>query len=81
MNFSIDPSGTFTIKEIKQLFKSGAKLQLSPLAKKNIEDCRAYLDKKIRTIPSLFMGSTQVSDRSAMYKSLTPTLKSYRRTW
>lgn len=48
MTFTIDPSKKFTLKDIKHIVDNNCQLALSPLAVKNIEDCRAYLDKKIK---------------------------------
>ncbi|MGZ4036816.1 MAG: histidine ammonia-lyase [Bacteroidia bacterium] len=48
MTFSIDPSKRFTLHDIKHIMDSGARLELSSLAVKNIEDCRRYLDDKIK---------------------------------
>lgn len=44
----IAPSKHFTLKEIKHIIESNALLQLSDLAKKNIVDCRTYLDHKMK---------------------------------
>lgn len=47
MTYKIDPSARLTLNDIKQVLSSGAKLELSETAVKNIADGRAYLDKKI----------------------------------
>ncbi len=47
--FSIDPSKRFTLQDVNTILSKNEKLQLSDIAKKNITDCRAYLDKKIKS--------------------------------
>lgn len=49
MNFTIDPSKKFSLNEIKEIISGKAQLVLSETAKKNITDCREYLDKKIKS--------------------------------
>jgi histidine ammonia-lyase len=56
MIFSIDPSRRLTLKDIEQVLSKNASLELSALAKKNIEDCRNYLDKKVRSHPEPIYG-------------------------
>lgn len=56
MIFTIDPSKRLTLKDIEQILSKGANLELSPLAKKNIEDCRNYLDKKVKSHPEPIYG-------------------------
>lgn len=47
--FSIDPSKRFTLQDVDSILSKNEKLQLSETAKKNITDCRAYLDKKVKS--------------------------------
>ncbi len=49
MTFTIDPNKRFTLKDIKHIADNNCQLTLSPAAVKNIEDCRNYLDKKIKS--------------------------------
>ncbi len=48
MTFKIDPLKRFSLNDIKQILSSNTQISLSELAIKNIEDCRSYLDKKIK---------------------------------
>ncbi len=54
--FSIDPSKRLTLQEINTIISTGQQLQLSEIAKKNITDCRNYLDKKIKSHPEPIYG-------------------------
>ena len=54
--FSIDPSKRFTLQEINTIISTNQQLQLSDIAKKNITDCRNYLDKKIKSHPEPIYG-------------------------
>lgn len=56
MSFKIDPARPFTLNDIKQIISSGSKIGLSPAAIQNIENCRAYLDKKIKTAAEPIYG-------------------------
>jgi histidine ammonia-lyase len=56
MIFSIDPSKRLSLKDIEQILSENASLELSPLAKKSIEDCRNYLDKKVKSHPEPIYG-------------------------
>lgn len=56
MNFTIDPSKRFSLDDIKQIISGKAKLVLSDTAKKNITDCRNYLDKKVKSHPEPIYG-------------------------
>ena len=56
MNFVIDPSKHLSLKDIEQILSENASLELSPLAKKNIEDCRNYLDQKVKSHPDPIYG-------------------------
>jgi histidine ammonia-lyase len=47
--FSIDPSKRFTLQDVNTILSKNEKLQLSDIAKKNITDCRDYLDKKVKS--------------------------------
>lgn len=47
--FNIDPSKRFTLQDIENIIKNNLQLQLSDVAKKNISDCRDYLDKKVKS--------------------------------
>lgn len=47
--FSIDPSKRFTLQDVNTILSKNEKLQLSDIAKKNISDCRDYLDKKVKS--------------------------------
>jgi histidine ammonia-lyase len=47
--FSIDPSKRFTLQDVSSILSKNEKLQLSDIAKKNISDCRDYLDKKVKS--------------------------------
>ncbi len=47
--FNIDPSKRLTLQEINSIISSNQQLQLSDVAKKNITDCRNYLDKKVKS--------------------------------
>ncbi len=47
--FSIDPSKRFTLQDVNTILSKNQKIQLSDIAKKNITDCRNYLDKKIKS--------------------------------
>lgn len=47
--FSIDPSKRFTLQDVDTILSKNEKLQLSDIAKKNITDCRNYLDKKVKS--------------------------------
>lgn len=54
--FSIDPSKRFTLEDVNTILSKNEKLQLSDNAKKNISDCRAYLDKKVKSHPEPIYG-------------------------
>ncbi|HWY11393.1 MAG TPA: histidine ammonia-lyase [Bacteroidia bacterium] len=54
--FNIDPSKRFTLQEVNNIISTDQQLQLSDLAKKNITDCRNYLDKKIKSNPEPIYG-------------------------
>ena len=54
--FSIDPSKRFTLEDVSKILKKNEKLQLSDAAIKNIEKCRNYLDKKIKSNKSPIYG-------------------------
>ncbi len=47
--FSIDPSKRFTLEDVSSILSKNEKLQLSDTAKKNITDCRDYLEKKVKS--------------------------------
>lgn len=47
--FNIDPSKRFTLQDIENIISNNLQLQLSDVAKKNISDCREYLDKKVKS--------------------------------
>jgi histidine ammonia-lyase len=47
--FSIDPSKRFTLQDVSTILSKNEKIQLSDIAKKNITDCRNYLDKKVKS--------------------------------
>ncbi len=54
--FSIDPSKRFTLEDVNTILTKNEKLQLSETAKKNITDCRNYLDKKVKSHPEPIYG-------------------------
>jgi histidine ammonia-lyase len=56
MNFTIDPSKRLSLNDIKEIISGKAKLTLSETAKKNIIDCRNYLDKKVKSHPDPIYG-------------------------
>src|ERR1044071_3114608 len=56
MIFSIDPSKRVTLKDIEEILSKNVSLELSLLAKKNIEDCRNYLDKIVKSHPEPIYG-------------------------
>src|SRR5688500_18136995 len=47
--FSIDPSKRFTLQDVNTILSKNQPIQLSEVAKKNISECRDYLDKKIKS--------------------------------
>jgi histidine ammonia-lyase len=47
--FSIDPSKRFTLQDVNTILSKNEHIQLSGVAKKNISDCRDYLDKKVKS--------------------------------
>lgn len=47
--FSIDPSKRFTLQDVNTILSKNEQIQLSEIAKKNIRDCRDYLDKKVKS--------------------------------
>ena len=45
--YSIDPSKKLTVETVADILASGQKLALSDEARKRIEKCRSYLDRKV----------------------------------
>lgn len=56
MKFTIDTNKAFTLNDIRQIITNNAQLELSASAIKNINDCRNYLDEKVKKHPEPIYG-------------------------
>lgn len=54
--FSIDPSKRFTLADVNNILSNNIQIQLSETAKKNIINCRQFLDDKIKKHPEPIYG-------------------------
>lgn len=56
MKFTIDTNKAFTVSDIRQIINNKAQLELSASSVKNINDCRNYLDEKVKKHPEPIYG-------------------------
>lgn len=56
MNFLIDTSKAFSLSDIHFIIDNNCQLELSSNAIKNINDCRTYLDQKVKNHPEPIYG-------------------------
>jgi len=56
MKFTIDTNKAFTLSDIRQIITNNTQIELSASSIKNINDCRAYLDEKVKKHPEPIYG-------------------------
>lgn len=56
MKFIIDPSKKLSINDIRTILRSNLQLELSETAKQQINNCRNYLDEKVKKHPEPIYG-------------------------